>query len=99
MKCYHAFGKETWAPLFHNLFPGHRFYPKPTFTLAVAMMQVVRLAFPKFRKQLQDFIDSVGADKMMLIAAKDLQCMCEFIIPTVSKRPKLACVSLFKLLM
>jgi len=52
--------------------------------MALAMLQCMRLAYPTFREQLQDVIDLEAVDPYMKVAAQDLQCMCEFIIPTVS---------------
>ena len=51
--------------------------------MVVAHFQFVRLAYPKFRRELEELLGLNTLDAGMRVAAEDLQCLCEFVIPTV----------------
>lgn len=85
-QCWWGFLDVVWAPLFHCLYPGNSINPKNkgvSLPLVLAHMQFVRLAYPSFREHLQKVLTFSGLTPAMRVAALDLQCLCEFFIPTV----------------
>lgn len=90
-----AFLPEVWGPLYHNLYPSSKLLraakgqPLP---MVLAHMQIFRLAYAKFKDPLQELLRGDKLAGNMKIAALDLSCLCEFIIPTVALLHVLQCV-------
>lgn len=95
LSVWDAFLPEVWGPLYHNLYPSSKLLraakgqPLP---MVLAHMQIFRLAYAKFKDPLQELLRGDKLAGNMKIAALDLSCLCEFIIPTVALLHVLQCV-------
>ena len=83
------YANMLFAPLFHNLYPQNKFiikYPSPQ--EPTMFMLFVAKAYPMFKPQLVGSIDRLKAGHLVanhkrLAALRDIQILCEFLIPAV----------------
>ena len=86
MVIWNHWASRVFAPLFHELIPDAKFMTKPKLVAVVHFFTYVRLAYPKFRKQLKDALnhcrvaDTLTHEYSQLV---DLRHLCEFFIPVV----------------
>jgi hypothetical protein len=84
---YKCFSGYFWAPLFHSLFPGVKFWEKPKrLTSIIAMMNFVRLAYPYFEEDLEDALAEVkgkSGKETAYCHLQNLKSFCIFFIPAV----------------
>ena len=58
LKVWKMFKDEVWAPLWHHLYPGHRFFEKPgSLPCVITHLLQVQLAYPAIQPQLQALLD------------------------------------------
>ena len=67
-----GFLPELWGPLFHNLYPHNKLSgggKKPRLPMVLAHMQILRLAYDEFKKDLDELLSDpklTGAMKLLL---------------------------------
>lgn len=71
------------APLFHELFPDRQFMEKPKLRQITQLLSVIRLAYPSFRKDLQDATAASEHDHHRLTHLQNVIYLCEYFIPVV----------------
>ena len=84
---YKKFSKSFFAGCYHSLFPSKPFREHPQYlSLVIEQLSYVRLAYPFFKDQLQEALDSDHLLDHSKIELMNLQSLCEFFIPTVRVR-------------
>ena len=87
------YANMLFAPLFHHLYPHNKFickYPSPQ--EPTMFMLFIAKAYPVFKPQLLAAIDRLRTGLLTttfkrLAALRDIQILCEFLIPAVHKTP------------
>jgi hypothetical protein len=72
------------APLFHAIFPNKLFRVKNKLSAVVHMLTAIRIAYPGFRPQLDAALAIEDLPQKDVTHLKNLQCLCEFLIPQVN---------------
>ena len=84
MKLYNRFANEFIAPLFHHLYPGGWFFPKPKhFSNVVLMFVRIRLAYDTFKPDLAKALAKEGVKPENRCHLQNMLTMCEYLIPSV----------------
>ena len=84
LKIYLKYAPTVMAPLFHFLFPGTKFYPKPRLVQVVTMLTYIRLSYRSWRKTLQQMMqDLLSVPEASRNQVQNLHWLCEWFIPVV----------------
>ena len=79
-----VFGCDFIIPLFHHLFPDKGFIlDKIKHSALTTYITYIRIAYPKFRKELSVALKRLGLNTHQKTILTNLQDMCEFFIPVV----------------
>ena len=76
-------GADFIAPFFHSLFPRAAFRSNPRLTIAARILSLIRLAYPSFKEDLHDAIQTATKTSSQYIHLLNLQYLCEWLIPKV----------------
>ena len=71
------------APLFHVLFPRAPFKESPRLSVAARILSLIRLAYPSFKKELTEAIQTTPKSTSEYNHLLNLQYLCEWLIPKV----------------
>jgi hypothetical protein len=83
--CVWSLGAHTFfAPFYHCLIPGATFFKKPKLVTVVYLLTTARLAYPKFKTQLEAAIASHNTKPVEKKHLLNLQALFEFFIPAVN---------------
>jgi len=91
-KIFEVFGKDFIAGMFHTLFPSVNFNMKyMSHTTINTYLTYIRLAYPSFRQQLVSALRKDDLTEHARQVLMNLQSMCEFFIPVVTKLHTVSC--------
>ena len=79
-------GPRIFAPLFNELIPNSNFNRKARLPTVALFLSYARLAYPSFRKQLDEAMKTVSArnmDREGLSQLRDIKKLLQFFIPVV----------------
>ena len=78
------FAAEVFAPLWHNLYPGHTFFRKHGQVSVMAMhVMYLQLAYPAVKQKLHSLLDKDSLHAKSRVYVRDLIFLLELAIPVV----------------
>ena len=83
MKLWSMYSQYLMAGLFHCFFPSGIFLKKPSFTLVATLLTIIRLAYPRFRDQLNAAIAAADDMGPSFILLSNIKALCCTFIPMV----------------
>ena len=80
---WRLFGADFLGPLFHQMFPNSKYPNNPRLVLAARILSMVRLAYPRFKPELDQAIAREAKSRHEKAHLQNLKDLCEWFIPKV----------------